>query len=337
MSFRYSMTKTLKVGLLDYTPSKYDRVYDARLSRDVVVAALRESTDKDILMFHTYMRGLNEDIPKDDFDMFVIMGSILSPIKPSYELDRIKQQIQEIISETPVLGICFGHHIIAQLAGNQSKELNELIIGPTDLRLYEDIEDVGRAGDTVKLPMNQIYKITNANRSLKILAINNSGIQIADATEHFGGNPVMGFQFHPEFAATDLGWRAFRNVYELTVERILSGDHPEFNLEPILKVLNSRVLRRLEKSINPKYITGSDVTDEEKRLLMSPFHDIVLSEKPLLGTAHSRRTHDELKQKSRAAIRFFVSRALEAKNRPRIKPLKPKKVVKKPEQLKLFS
>lgn len=334
------MNKSLKVGLLDYTPSKYDRVYDARLSRDVVVAAFRESADKDVLVFHTYMRGLDENIPKNDFDAFVIMGNILSPIKPSYELDRVKQQIQEVISEKPVLGICFGHHIIAQLAGNQSKELNELIIGPTDVRLYEDIEDMGRAGDTVKLPMNQIYKITNANHSLKVLAISDSGIQIADATDHFGGNPVMGFQFHPEFAATDLGWRAFRNVYELTVERILSGDYPEFNLEPILKVLNSRVLRRLKKSTNPEYLRGSDITDKEKELLMSPFHNIVLSEKPLLGTSHSRRTHEELRQKSRAAIRFFVSRALQAKNRPKIKPLKPKnpkKVVKKPEQLKLFS
>jgi len=330
------MGKFLKIGLIDYTPERYDKIYDARLAKEVVVGALRESADKEILMFYDYMRGLTEDIPKNEFDAFIIMGSILSPVKPSYELDRIKDQIGKIISEKPVLGICFGHHIIAQLAGNESKELNELIIGPTEIRLYEDIKDFGKAGDTVKVPLNQIYKITNSNHALKALAVSNSGIQIAEATEHFGGNPVIGFQFHPEFAATKLGWRAYRNVYELTIERILSGDHPEFNIEPILKVLNSRVLNRLKKTTDPKYLVGSDITEEEKQLLMSPFHDIVFSEKPLLGTADSRRTHEEMRQKSKAAIRFFISRANKAKNRPKPKQVKPKKPVKEQMQLKLF-
>jgi len=330
------MTKLLRAGLIDYTPTKYDKLYDARLAKEVISGALKASADDDIVISCRYIRGLEQDVSKEDNDIFVVMGSILSPIKPSYELERVKEQIGKIISEKPVLGICFGHHLIAQLAGNESKQLNELVIGPTDVRLYGDVSGLGKAGDTVKLPMNQIYKITNTNHSLKILAISNSGIQIADATEHFGGNPVMGFQFHPEFAATDLGWRAFRNIYQITIERILSGAHPEFDIEPILRVLNSRVLNRLGKSTNLKYLRGDEVTDEQKNLLMSPFHDIVFSEKPMLGTADSRRTHDELKQKSQAAIRLFISRALKAREKPKIRPVKTKKIVKKPEQLKLF-
>ena len=330
------MDKSLRIGIIDYTPTKYDRVYDAKLSKDVVVGALRRSADTDALIHCRYIRGLDEDIPKQDFDMFVIMGSILSPIKPSYELDRTKAQITEIISEKPVLGICFGFHMIAQLAGNNSKELNELAIGPTDIRLYEDIEGVGRAGDTVKFPLNQIYKVTNSNHSLKILAISESGIQIADATEHFG-NPVMGFQFHPEFAATDMGWRAYRNVYEITVDRILSGDYPDFDLEPILKILSTRVLRRLEKQVSIKRLTKSNITGEQKELLMSPFHDISISEKRLLGTSESIRTRHEMKQKSQAVISYFFKKAFMEKRQVKKRPVKPKKVVKKPEQLKLFS
>lgn len=330
------MDKVLKLGILDYTPTKYDRVYDARLARDVVVNSLREANrDLDVIFSYRYIRGLEEEIPKEDFDMFVIMGSILSPVKPSHELDKTKAQIAEIISEKAVLGICFGHHMIAQLAGNDSKELKELVIGPTEVRLYEDIEEVGKAGDTVKFPLNQIYKVTNGNRALKILAINNSGIQIADATEHFG-NPVIGFQFHPEFAATDLGWRAYKNVYEITLERILSGEHPGFDLEPILKILNPRVLRRLEKSINPKYLTKDNITDEQKDLLMSPFHDISISEKRLLGTSDSIRTRHELKQKSQGVIRYFFKKAFMEKRQVKKKPVKPKRVVKKQEQMKLF-
>ncbi len=346
--FNYNMTDTplLRVGILDYTPliyddrKIYDKPYDPKLAEKVLKATLRES-DRDIFFSPFYIRALAEKIPDQEFDLFVIAGSILSTMYPSAELNKAKEQVESFITKTPTLGICFGLHLINLVAGGKSvpiatkssKPEDKLNVGPAKIRIYEDIDYFARAGDILTVPLNQMYKIQNEGR-LRPLAIGEgtSGVQIADGTDYFDGNPVMGVQFHPEFAATDEGWRAYKNVYELTILRVLRKDEREYTLDPFLKILDKRVLRRLKRaSFDPNYMIGREIEKEDMDLLMSPFHDIDFRKK-LIGRASSEDIHTDARKNCRAIISHFARRAAKAKQEreSRVKP-----TVKKAAQLEL--
>ncbi len=302
------MVETVRVAILDYTPLEYTK-YSEQLARDVLVSAMRDSAPGDVLVCPEYIRGFKDGIPGREFDMFLIAGSPLSPLEHSKDLDIVLGQINEIIDDVPVLGICFGLHAIANITGNGSRMIKDFDIGPKEVQLYSDIEGVGKYGERLLFPVNHAYKITNGNNALKVLAVSNGGIQIADATEFFNGNPVMGLQFHPEFAATMRGWQAFRKIYGRTLQMIIDREC-DATLYPVLDALDGKVRRRLLETVpGPESLIGKELTREQRDLLMSPFHDIDLRKK-LLGKKESERTHRQLRQNCTAVIGHFIKRVV---------------------------
>ncbi len=306
------MVEILRAGILDYTPLEYAR-YNERLAAEILASALREAARDDVLLSPVYVRGLRDEIPDDKFDMFLISGSPLSTTEYSKKLDRALGQIREIISDVPTFGICFGLHAIANITGNGSRMIDEFEIGRKEVMLYSDMEEVGRGGDRLLFPVNHFYKITNSNREMKVLAVSNGGIQIADATEFFDGNPVMGVQFHPEFAATEKGWYAFRKIYEKTLDIAVGRKDPDATIGPIVDALPKPAKDRLLQIVRePEHLAGKELDREEKDLMMSPFHNIDYRRK-LLGKKESERTYAELRNNSQAVIRHFVRRVLKEK------------------------
>jgi len=330
------MYESLTVGILDYTPLEYKR-YEENITKQVIVNALKESMPDKRLIFPVYIRGLKDEIPDKKYDMFIISGSPLPTVGYSEDLDKAVSQITQIISEVPVLGICFGLHAIARITGNGSKMIEDFEIGPRDVAVYPHVEDIkelaNRRGKLPRFPVNHIYKITNGNRNMKVIGVNNGGIQIADATDFFDGNAVMGVQFHPEFAATEMGWKIFRVIFKKTIDAVISGNYPDAGIAPIVEALPEPAREKLLKEItpNPENLIRRKLGDREKDLLMSLFHNIDPRCKQLCGRSESNRTYQELRTNSRALFSHFLKKALKAKKKaPVVKP-----IVKPGTQMKL--
>lgn len=303
-----------RVLILDYTPL-FVRGYKEYETKELFVSSLRESMPGNYIVSPDYVRGLQYDIPKKNYDMAVVTASILSAAHPSEDLDRALEQINTIIRDVPTMGICFGLHAIAILSGNTSKITEELEMGPGEVVLYENIYGVGKAGDGILLPVNHSCKVSNSNGNLMVIAVGRGGIQIADASEHFEGNPVFGIQSHPEFAVTLAGWKIFRKIYENSVKETISGKYPGQSLQPILNALGKEAYDRFMESVNdnPNSVIGCGIEKEQYDLLMSPFHNIDYRKK-LLGKKESERAYEEMRAKSRGLIANFMQRAVKKKN-----------------------
>jgi len=324
---------TFSVVILDYTP--LDVKHSEVITRELIASAMRESMQDNYIMLFDYVRGLKQNIPDKKYDAAVIAGSILSTVMPSNDLDSALAQIDSVIRETPALGICFGLHAIARLTGNYSKMIEEFEIGPKQVMLYEDIKGVGKAGDLVLLPVNHNCKVAVADGGMNVLAVSNGGIQIADASSHFRGNPVMGIQAHPEFAVTDKGWRLFRRIYEDTLKDVVSGKNYGISLEPMLDAIGGDARNRFMQSVgdNPDMVIGRGIDRKQYDLLMSVFHNIDYRQK-LLGKKQSERDYAELKKNSQGVIAHFLRKAVE-KKKPMPKPVKRIPKVAKGTQMRL--
>jgi GMP synthase-like glutamine amidotransferase len=306
------MAEILNVGILDYTPTEYDR-YREHLAIEVIHSALKESASDNVFISAEYVRGLKEEIPDSNFDMFIISGSPLSPLGYSGDLKKALEQITEVIYDVPVFGICFGLHAIAKLTGNGSMMIKEFEMGPKEVMLYEDIEGVGRRGNVLLFPVNHFYKITNSNHAMKVLGVSNEGIQIADATEFFDGNPVMAVQFHPEFAASDKGWHAFKRIFRKTIDIVISGEYPEATMAPVVRALDKKVKKRFLQTVyDPENLIGKGLSKEQRTLLMSLFHNTEFKKK-LLGKAESYRTYRKLQANSQSILGHFLEIVLKRK------------------------
>lgn len=319
--------ETFSVVILDYTP--LDIRHSETTTKEIMASALRESLSGDYILLVDYVRGLKQNIPEKKYDAAVIAGSILSTVMPSKDLDSALAQVNEIIWETPTLGICFGLHAIARLTGNYSKMIEDFEIGPREVMLYENIDGVGKAGDLILLPVIHNCKVAVADGGMKVLAVSNGGIQIADASSHFRDNPVMGIQAHPEFAASDKGWKLFRKIYGDTLKDVVSGRVHDISLEPVLDAIGSEARNRFLQSVgdNPDIVIGQGIDRKQYDLLMSVFHNLDYRQK-LLGKKESERNYRELKEKSAGFIANFMRRAVD-KKKPR-KIQKPEPAVKKP-------
>ena len=304
--------------ILDYTPM--DIRHNENLAKQVTASAIKESMPENYLVSPIYCRALRDEIPEKKYDAVIIAGSILSTVVPSAELDTALGQINELIREIPTFGICFGLHAIAKLTGNYSKMVEEFEIGPKQVILYEDINGVGKAGDIVLLPVNHNCKVAVADGGMKVLAVSNGGIQIADASKHFN-NPVIGVQAHPEFAATRRGWRVFRKTYEDTLESVLSGQNYGITLEPMLDAIGDDARNRFLETVNdnPNAVIETSISKRQYDLLMSVFHNTDYRQK-LLGKKQSERDYDELRRNSQGLITHFLRKAIEKK--------KPKQIAK---------
>ncbi len=301
------------IAILDYTPL-YIRGYKEDITRQLMASTLREAMPGDYIISCDYIRGLHADIPDKKYDMVLITGSILSTAYPSTDLDRALKQIESVIWDVPTMGICFGLHAIAHITGNHSKIIEEFEIGMKEVVLYNDIHGVGKAGETVLLPVNHNYKISNSNKNLMVLAVSSGGIQVADASQNFYGNPVFGIQAHPEFAVTPEGWRLFRKIYYNTIKEVVRGEYRGLSLKPILDAIGKEQFSRFMESVNdnPNSVIGVGLSEKQLDLLMSPFHNIDHRQK-LLGKKESERTYLELREKSRNLITNFLNRVVKKK------------------------
>jgi GMP synthase (glutamine-hydrolysing) len=147
-----------------------------------------------------YLRGL-------DLEGIVIGGGPF--IEESGNSIRI---INELYRELPILGICLGHQLLAQVFGG---EVSEAAIGEyADSTIIVDEEDqlLKGLGPSFKAWVSHKDEIKRLPKGFKRLA--HSSTCDIEAMRH-KELPLFGVQFHPEVEHTPRGPKIFKNFLEL--------------------------------------------------------------------------------------------------------------------------
>jgi len=157
-----------------------------------------------------YSEVLPADTSKEELaNLPGLKGVILSGGAASVydnEAPKCGQEILEL--PVPVLGICYGHQLIAQLAGGEVASGQAGEYGITDLEIIEQNQLVGGLPGTEKVWMN--HKDIVENLPAGYLAI----AKTKDSPVAVFANPekkIFGLQFHPEVTHTENGTKVLEN------------------------------------------------------------------------------------------------------------------------------
>jgi GMP synthase (glutamine-hydrolysing) len=145
------------------------------------------------------------------FDALVLSGSPLSVS----ELDEAElSKFSELVfgSGKPVLGICFGHQLLARLLGGSVERRMEF--GRTGVRILKRDPIFNGWGDFEFVWMSHNECITSLSGLGEVLALSENGCVAAFKVLH-EGNVIYGVQFHPEVKHTVKGSRLLENFLSI--------------------------------------------------------------------------------------------------------------------------
>ena len=143
-----------------------------------------------------------------------VKGIILSGSPCSvHDKDFPSVKLTELLGKKPVLGICYGAQLIAELGGGQVVKSNKREYGRAHLHYFQDddllLKDVehdsqvwmSHADTIAKIP--DYFELIANTESIPVAAFRSSG--------NFYAYPVYGIQFHPEVTHTIEGKKILRN------------------------------------------------------------------------------------------------------------------------------
>ncbi len=113
-------------------------------------------------------------------------------------------------SKKPILGICFGHQLIAKIFGGKPIKLNSKKKGNFDVNLIKKDILFNDLKEKINVYFSSFYSMKNLGKDLIVLGKSNSGIEII---KHKDRN-LYGTQFHPEIKSQD-GEKIINNFLKL--------------------------------------------------------------------------------------------------------------------------
>ena len=130
---------------------------------------------------------------------------------PSIErIGNCKEIIKEI--NVPILGICLGHQIIANVFGGKTKSAEIESYAQIELNILDEETLFKGIGEKLKVWASHKDEVISMPPDFKILA--NSTKCDIEAMKH-EEKPIFGIQFHPEVQHTPRGGEIFENFYEI--------------------------------------------------------------------------------------------------------------------------
>lgn len=155
-----------------------------------------------------------ENIPNDisDYALILLSGSSLFPIQGN-EDRLIKEKRLITNANVPIVGICFGHELIAHTFGGKLSSFNERVAGLTEV---EVVQPHRMFGDSKQFTVyeNHQYGISEAGHELEVLAKTDAYAAVIKHKEL----PIYGFQFHPEHLTNEqFGDEIFLRLFEQLV------------------------------------------------------------------------------------------------------------------------
>jgi GMP synthase (glutamine-hydrolysing) len=135
-----------------------------------------------------------------DFDAVILMGSAASVHDDFPWLQRLSAWLRPIVTgeiERPLLGICFGHQLLAHVAGGEvqwmsAEKLKRLGVENSSLRKSRLL---GVEADELRVVVSHAEAVTTPPVGYRVTA-SRPGVPI-DGIEH-ETLPLFSYQFHPE-------------------------------------------------------------------------------------------------------------------------------------------
>ncbi|RAP51749.1 MAG: GMP synthase [Methanosphaera sp. rholeuAM270] len=119
---------------------------------------------------------------------------------------------EEIIKEinVPILGICLGHQIIANVFGGKTKSAEIESYAQIDLKINRQVGIFNEIGESLKVWASHKDEVIELPENFEILA--SSDKCAIEAMKH-AEKEIYGIQFHPEVQHTPRGGEIFENFY----------------------------------------------------------------------------------------------------------------------------
>lgn len=121
---------------------------------------------------------------------------------------------EEIIRkmDVPILGICLGHQMIANVYGGQTTSAEIESYAQIELKIEKQVGIFEDVGDTLKVWASHKDEVIALPEDFEVLA--SSDKCAIEAMKH-KNKDVYGIQFHPEVQHTPRGGEIFENFYRL--------------------------------------------------------------------------------------------------------------------------
>ncbi|USZ72435.1 type 1 glutamine amidotransferase [Natronosalvus halobius] len=135
------------------------------------------------------------DLPETyDYDAVIVSGSGASVYGDEPWIPPLLEWVDEAIDrDLPVLGVCFGHQLLAHVLGGRVEPMGEYEIG------YREIERVGDSQLLSSLPDRFLAFTTHSDEVTKLPP----GAELTAENDYsihgFRAGHVFGVQFHPEY------------------------------------------------------------------------------------------------------------------------------------------
>jgi GMP synthase (glutamine-hydrolysing) len=179
------------IGILDFG-SQYTQLIARRIREHKVYSEILPTN------------CLASDIQKKQFDGLILSGgpsSVYESNSPDYD-----EKIFEL--EIPILGICYGLHLMVQHYGGSIKSSEIAEYGHANLKLLNRATIFNGVDDRTKVWMSHSDAVTVVPDNWEILATTNNNDIASLSNESIGRFAV---QFHPEVAHTEDGFQILEN------------------------------------------------------------------------------------------------------------------------------
>ena len=166
-----------------------------------------------------------------EFDAAIVTGSSASVYWDEPWIPPLSAWVAEAIDAgIPVLGVCFGHQLLADVLGGEVRDMGEYELG------YRTIERVGESMLLSGLPERFTAFTTHSD---EVVQLPPGATLIAEndyAVQGFRTGDVFGVQFHPEYDRE-------------TAERITRGkDLPETRIQCVLEGITEENVAEASKA-----------------------------------------------------------------------------------------
>ena len=176
----------------------------------------RRELDADLVEFHCPSRDLPETF---EFDACVVTGSRASVYWDEPWIGELKSYVGDAIETgMPILGVCYGHQLLADVLGGRVEDMGEYEIG------YRTVEHDGEntllAGvdDDFTVFTTHSDRVVEAPPGATVFAQNDYGLH------GFRKGDVFSVQFHPEYdMATAESVTTGKDLPDERIQQVLDG------------------------------------------------------------------------------------------------------------------
>jgi GMP synthase (glutamine-hydrolysing) len=176
----------------------------------------RRELDADIVEFHCPERDLPETF---QFDACVVTGSRASVYWDEPWIGDLKEYVGEAVeSGMPMLGVCYGHQLLADVLGGSVEAMGEYEIGYRTVEQNGDNELLAGVDEEFTVFTTHSDHVVEAPPGATVFARNDYGIH------GFRKDHVFAVQFHPEYdTETAESVTRGKDLPDERIEAVLAG------------------------------------------------------------------------------------------------------------------